>query len=444
MGVPDEVRARAQARIGTVLNDKWTLVDLIGLGGMAAVYSAAHRNGARGAVKLLHPELARVKEVRERFTREAYAANKVNHPGSVRVLDDDVVAAGPDAGSAYLIMELLEGRNLEDRIHDGGPFTHDEILAIADDVLEVLVAAHAQGVIHRDLKPENLMLEAGEGPFGFTRVKVLDFGLARIAHQEVVTRAGMALGTPSYMAPEQAEGRSEAIGPRSDIFALGAILFRLLTGRRVHEGANVIEVVAKMAKDPAPAIRTVRPDVPEDIAAIIDRALQFKPEDRYHSAEEMRAEVHAAREARKPARRQSSTSLSIGHEPTEIGPTPLAALAPQPTMPEQTREKPRRVGVMISVVWVAAVVIGGIVVFALMRRGRVEQSMSPAMSASTSELAARDAEAPSGSASAASSAPSAEPVSDGGVQPQPVATAKPKSTTTTTKKAPTPTHKKKK
>lgn len=445
MGVPDEVRARAQARIGTVLNDKWTLEKLIGLGGMAAVYAARHRNGARGAVKLLHPELARVKEVRERFTREGYAANKVNHPGAVRVLDDDVVAAGPDAGSAYLIMELLEGTNLEDRIHDGGPFTHDEILAIADDVLDALAAAHAQGVIHRDLKPENLMLESGEGPFGFSRVKVLDFGLARIAHTEVVTRAGMALGTPSYMAPEQAEGRSEDIDGRSDVFAVGAILFRLLTGRRVHEGANVIEVVAKMARDPAPPIRTVKPDVPPDIAAIIDRALQFKREDRYPGAAEMRAVVREARDARRPAP-TLSPSESIGHEPTQIQATPLAALSPQPTMPEGARAKPRSVGAWISVVWVAAVAIAGIVVFAVMRRGRVEEALPPtpaATSASASEVAAL-VDAASPSASDAAPKASAEELDADAGPPKPVATAKPKTTTTTTKKGSGTSVKKKK
>jgi serine/threonine protein kinase len=424
-----------------VLNDKWTLEKLIGLGGMAAVYAAVHRNGARGAVKLLHSELARVAEVRERFTREGYAANKVNHPGSVRVLDDDVVKSGPDAGSAYLIMELLEGRNLEDRIHDGGPFTHEEILQIADDVLDVLAAAHAQGVIHRDLKPENLMLEAGEGPFGFTRVKVLDFGLARLAHQETVTRAGMALGTPSYMAPEQAQGRSEDIDGRSDVFAVGAILFRLLTGRRVHEGTNVIEVVAKMAKDPAPAIRTVRADIPADIAAIIDRALQFKSKDRYPGAAEMRDDIRAARVRRRPARK--AASASIGTEPTQIAATPLGALSPQPTMPEPVREKPRSIGVMISIVWVAAVMIAGIVVFALLRRGRVEQMM-PATPTTESALAAEPA--PSAAASDASPASSVEDLqpADAGAAAKPTASVKPKPTATSTKKAPVPTVKKKK
>ena len=367
MSGSDDARARAEARIGAVLNDKWTLERLIGLGGMAAVYAGRHRNGARGAVKLLHPELAMIPEVRERFLREGYAANKVDHPGAVRVLDDDVIIGGPDDGSAYLIMELLEGRNLEDRIHDGGPCTVEEALAIADDVLDVLAAAHAQGVIHRDLKPENLLLTTGDGPFGFSHVKVLDFGLARLAHGEVVTRAGMALGTPSYMAPEQAEGRSEAIDGRSDVFAIGAIMFRLLTGRRVHEGANVVEVVTKMARLPAPKIGVVRTDIAAPFATIVDRALEFKPRDRYPSAGAMRNDVRAAREGR--------PLNSIGSEPTEIA---LAAEAPKPALRSQATVAKPKLGVILSVLWVLLVAAAGAAVFGLMRHKRVDNSLGAA------------------------------------------------------------------
>lgn len=387
----DDPRARAEARIGAVLNDKWRLERLIGLGGMAAVYAGRHRNGARGAVKLLHPELARIAEVRERFLREGYAANKVDHPNAVRVLDDDVITSGPDEGSAYLIMELLEGVSLEDRIHDGGRFTVEEALAIADDVLEVLAAAHAHGVIHRDLKPENLLLATGEGPFGFAQVKVLDFGLARLAHGEVVTRAGMALGTPSYMAPEQAEGRSEAIDGRSDVFALGAILFRLITGRRVHESANVVELVTKMARLPAPKIRSVRSDVPEPFATIVDRALDFKPRDRYQTAQMMRNDVRAAREGR---------PLAMESEPTEhaaVAPA-MPALRAQPTR----SIKRANLGVTLSVIWVTLVAVAFALVIGVMRRGRVDSSLGgpPSTESSASASQSSTAVAPLPTASA--------------------------------------------
>src|SRR5271170_4271410 len=154
---------------------------------MAAVYAATHRNGARAAVKVLHPDLSRHKEVRERFLREGYAANRVEHAGAVKVLDDDIVVSGPESGTAYIVMELLEGESLQDRLERGPPMGELEFLAIAGSVLEVLEAAHARGVVHRDLKPENLFLvkppedaAAGGVSSARARVKVLDFGLARL------------------------------------------------------------------------------------------------------------------------------------------------------------------------------------------------------------------------------------------------------------------------
>src|SRR5579884_1981906 len=191
---------------------------------MAAVYAARHRNGARAAVKVLHPDLSRHKDVRERFLREGYAANRVEHPGAVKVLDDDVVPEGPDAGTAYIGMELLEGESLQDRLERGPPISEIEFLRIAEGVLDVLAAAHGRGVVHRDLKPENLFLvrdDAG-GQDWKLRVKVLDFGLARLLQGQAITSYGLALGTPSFMSPEQAAGRIDEIDGRTDLFALAA------------------------------------------------------------------------------------------------------------------------------------------------------------------------------------------------------------------------------
>ncbi len=413
----DDARARAEARIGAVLNDKWTLERLIGVGGMAAVYAGRHRNGARGAVKLLHPDLARIQEVRERFLREGYAANKVEHVGAVKVLDDDVVTSGPSEGSAYLIMELLDGESLEDRIwRKNLPFPIDEALAIAEDVLDALAAAHANGVIHRDLKPENLFLVIPENPedagaHGFVRVKVLDFGLARIAHGEGITRAGMAIGTPSYMAPEQAEGRSEDIDGRSDVFGVGAILFRLVTGRKVHEAQNVIELVAKMAKTPAPPIRSVRADVPPNVAAIIDRALKFRREERYDGAAAMRAEVRAVR-SDKPL--PSTIGDGIGSDPTLIATTPVAQSTTKTTRPPPPRRtlapaaKPRRFGALVSFLWVFVVVVLGVAFFSgILTRERIGRvfGFAPASQAEVASTEPSVAPPPVASPSTAASAP---------------------------------------
>ena len=283
---------RAHERIGDVLNDKWTLERLLGVGGMGAVYAGRHRNGARAAVKVLHPHLAAHQEVRERFLREGYAANRVEHPCVVKVLDDDIVRSGPDDGTAYLVMELLEGESLESRSNRGLQITERELLALSQVVLEMLEVAHANGVVHRDIKPDNVFITT-EGT-GTERVKVLDFGLARLLEGHSKTVHGLAVGTPSFMSPEQAAGRNGEIDGRTDLFALGAMGFRLLTGQRIHEAPSTLELVGKMATLPAPLIRTVRPEVSESLARVIDRALEFRREDRYESAAAMRVDVEKA------------------------------------------------------------------------------------------------------------------------------------------------------
>jgi serine/threonine-protein kinase len=287
--VSEDGDSRARERVGRVLDDKWTLERLLGVGGMAAVYAARHRNGARAAVKVLHPDLSRHKDVRERFLREGYAANKVGHAGAVKVLDDDTIKDGPDAGTAYIVMELLEGESLQDRLERGPPVGEREFLEIVDRVLDVLEAAHSRGVVHRDLKPENLFLVKGGG------VKVLDFGLARLLQGQAITTYGLALGTPSFMSPEQAAGRIDEIDGRTDLFALAATGFRLRTGgRRIHEAANAVELVRKMAAFAAPRLRSLAPETSEAYARVIDRALEFRREDRYPDAAAMRADVAKA------------------------------------------------------------------------------------------------------------------------------------------------------
>ena len=293
----DDVEILSRARIGGVLDEKWTLERLLGVGGMAAVYAARHRNGAKAAVKVLHPHLGRYSEVRERFLREGYAANRVEHPGAVKVLDDDIIASGPDAGTAYIVMELLEGTSLQERLDKGAPISELEFLRIAGSVLEVLEAAHARGVVHRDLKPENLFLmrpEDGDPSGARARIKVLDFGLARLLQQQAITTFGLALGTPSFMSPEQASGQSDQIDGRTDLFAIAATGFRVRTGRRIHEGANAVELVRKMGTMAAPRLRTVASDASEPFARVIDRALEFRREDRYASAEAMRRDLERA------------------------------------------------------------------------------------------------------------------------------------------------------
>ncbi len=369
----------ALAREGTVLNEKWTLVRLLGIGGMGAVYAARHRNGARAAVKVLHPEYSRHKEVRERFRREGYAANKVDHPGVVKVLDDDVVASGPDAGTAYLVMELLEGESLQDRLESGVVIGERNFLEIANGVLEVLGAAHECGVVHRDLKPENLFF-VNEGK-GRSRIKVLDFGLARLLDQQSITSYGMALGTPSFMSPEQAAGKLDEVDGRTDLFALGATGFRLRTGRRIHEAEDMVDLVQMMARMPAPPIRSVAPDVSAPYARVIDTALQFRREDRYPSAAAMQEDVRRAiaelseqtatlAQTAAPAKKPSEATIELSSR--DLEPPPAYGL-------DESIRIPKRRG---GLIWLALFLCAGAAA-ALFIRSRVEggPSVPPATSA---------------------------------------------------------------
>ncbi len=349
---------RARGLVGHVLDGKWTLERLLGAGAMGAVYAGRHRNGARAAVKLLHPELARIGDIRERFLREGYAANRVGHRGAVQVLDDDIVAEGPDEGTAYLVMEMLEGESLEDRLDRGERMDEREILSILDEVLEVLDAAHASRVVHRDLKPANLFLAKDEErPY---RIKVLDFGLARLDERATTTRAGLAMGTPSYMAPEQASGRVDEIDGRSDLFALGATAFVLASGHTVHEAGGLLELVALMGTTPARKLRDVAPEVAPELASIVDKALEFRREDRYPNAAAMRADVRARLAQLNPS--PASTTELVAPVPSSRGPVTAMSIAEDVGAPPR-RESRRSTGLLF---FLALVAIG---VFAVAKLG---------------------------------------------------------------------------
>jgi serine/threonine-protein kinase len=242
----DPQTMRARARIGAVLQDKWKLEKLLGVGGMAAVYAAMHRNGKWVAVKMLHAEFSQNEEVRKRFLQEGYAANTIGHDGAVSVLDDDVTSDG----AAFLVMELLDGETLEQRWERSGQrLPVREVLEEVHQLLDVLAAAHAKNVVHRDIKPENLFLTKSGV------LKVLDFGIAKVFESQQArqtnTRAGIVMGTPAFMAPEQARGRWHDVDGRTDLWAVGATMFTLVSGTYVHEAPSANEQLIMSATEPA-------------------------------------------------------------------------------------------------------------------------------------------------------------------------------------------------
>ena len=281
----------AASRIGTTLHGKYEINQVLGIGGMGVVYAATHRNGKRFAIKLLHPELSRRKDIRTRFLREGYVANAVNHPGVVSVLDDDVA----EDGSAFLVMELLDGDTVEALgARPGSRLPLREALGIAYQLLDVLDAAHTKTIVHRDIKPANLfVLRDGQ-------VKVLDFGLARLRDATTsleTTRTGEQMGTPAFMAPEQARGDVKKVDSRTDIWAAGATLFMALSGCLVHEGANARQVMVLAATVPARSLASVVPDAPSAVVELLAKALEYDMDARWHSAAAMRDAIAAAHES---------------------------------------------------------------------------------------------------------------------------------------------------
>lgn len=276
----DLIVKRAEARVGTTVRDKYTLRRLLGVGGMACVFAATHRNGANVALKILHPEYASIAEIRKRFLREGYVANKIEHPGVLRIADDD---NDDVANTVFLVTELLSGESVEAKWERNGQrLPVAEVVSHLDVLLDVLIAAHAAGIVHRDLKPDNLFLtDKGE-------LKVLDFGIARLLDGTGATRSGQILGTPAFMAPEQASGRVSEVDGQTDLWSAGAVAYTLLTGAAVHAAATQAQQMIYAATQEARPVRDLDPAIPPDVASVIDRALSFDKSKRWPDAAAMR------------------------------------------------------------------------------------------------------------------------------------------------------------
>jgi serine/threonine protein kinase/formylglycine-generating enzyme required for sulfatase activity len=261
----------------------YAILKQLGRGGMGLVLLAQDSNLQRlTALKIMLPVHAQNPLARERFLREARAAAKIKHDNVVTIFQ-----VGEERGVPYIAMELLEGFSLEDYLEKKGELTISEVIRVARESAEGLRAAHAAGLVHRDIKPANIWLEA---PLG--RVKILDFGLAReeVANDRM-TQSGAVIGTPKYMSPEQADGKP--VDARSDLFSLGVVIYRLCAGREPFSGPSMLAVLKAVMFDPPAPVRQLNPQVPAALAALIERLLAKKFEDRVQSAADLIAALTA-------------------------------------------------------------------------------------------------------------------------------------------------------
>jgi len=269
------------ARLAAALGNAYTIEGEVGRGGMGVVYRARdERLQRRVAIKVLPPELAFQQDIRARFTREAQTAAKLSHPHIV-----PIHTVGEGEGLVYFVMGYVDGESVAARIRRRGKLPVEEARRIMKEAADALGAAHSLSIIHRDIKPDNILLEGTRG-----RVMVTDFGIAKALSSTsgaTLTGAGVAIGTPAFMSPEQAAGEREIDG-RSDLYSLGVVSYQMLTGELPFTAPTVAGILMKQITEPAPDLRNRRPDVPEDLALAVSRCLEKDPANRWPSADALR------------------------------------------------------------------------------------------------------------------------------------------------------------
>jgi serine/threonine protein kinase len=283
--VKEASRESGRSLLGAVIGN-YQIVRKLGEGGMGAVYLGQHQLlGRRAAIKVLLPALSARPDIVNRFFNEARAVTSISDPGIVQVFDFGYHSDG----SAFIVMEYLEGEPLDRRLARMGRLPAAEALRLCRQVASSLAAAHAQNITHRDLKPENIYLvRDGEVASG-ERSKILDFGIAKLSDDnpgKLKTSTGALMGTPVYMSPEQCRGLSD-LDHRSDIYSLGCVLFHLLTGRPPFEGEGMGDIIAAHIREPAPVPSSRAPDIAPSVDAVVMRCLAKAPADRYQTMVEL-------------------------------------------------------------------------------------------------------------------------------------------------------------
>ena len=318
------------ARLASALSDRYRLVRELGQGGMATVYLAEDlKHGRKVAIKVLHPELSAVLGS-ERFLAEIKVTANLQHPHILGLID-----SGEADGLLYYVMPYVAGESLRARLGRDGQLPVDEALRLAREVASALDYAHRQGVVHRDIKPENILLQDGAA-------LVADFGIA-LAVEEAgghrMTQTGMSLGTPAYMSPEQAMGERK-IGPRSDVYALGAMTYEMLAGEPPFTGPSSQAIVAKVLTEQPPPLRAKRPSVPPAVEAAILTALQKLPADRWGSAKEFGDALAGAATHQTPMRRRFRSLYRGAVRVRPGGPRPRGSVGSSPGSPPRSPHGP--------------------------------------------------------------------------------------------------------
>jgi serine/threonine protein kinase len=348
-----------------ILGGQFLVLEKIGTGGMGSVYKASQPAMNRMvAIKILHPKLANRKDLTSRFRREARAMSQLTHPNTVKVF---MYGEMEEDGSLYIVMEMLEGKNLNQAVRKDGPIPRERAIPILIQVCGALQEAHDLGIVHRDLKPENIFL-ARQG--GQDYPKVLDFGLAKVTERQmqpgslILTQEGMVFGTPEFMSPEQAQGKT--LDARSDIYSLAVILYEVLTGKLPFSAKSPMEHIQKHVTEPIIPLseRVADKQFPPGLDAVLARALAKKPEQRYQTAAEFA-------EALRPFGGSAAQQLpSLRAEGASARPVVGAGPEPSRVVPAPAAEKSSGPGLLIGVAALCLVagVLLAVVVMRLMGR----------------------------------------------------------------------------
>ncbi|HEY4244371.1 MAG TPA: serine/threonine-protein kinase [Kofleriaceae bacterium] len=277
-----EPASSSDSLIGATLVDRYRVIRVVGRGGMGVVYEAEHTGlGKRIAIKLMLEKYAQDPEAVARFQREALAASRIGNPHIIEVMD---IGVAPD-GRSFVVMELLDGLPLSQVLEQTGPMPPWRAIGIMRQVLRAVGAAHAKGIVHRDLKPDNIFISSRDDQHDF--VKLLDFGISKVVDPDAantkLTTTGVVMGTPLYMAPEQALGN--AVDHRADVYACGVMLYELLAGHPPFQGPSFAALIAKLLTEQPKSLNEVRPGLPLALVKSVDRALAKEPADRFPSAE---------------------------------------------------------------------------------------------------------------------------------------------------------------